>query len=123
MPSPPNVPNAGDCSLPIMSILIYFVSSVINTRSERVQNQQSRLSTFVQESFSGIRVLKAYCRIDGFAQMFADECELYKDRQLDLVKVNALFIPTIMLLIGISTMLSIYIGGKMIIHDNPPALI
>jgi len=104
--------------LPIMSIIIYYVSTIINKRSEKVQEQQSNLSSFVQESFSGIRILKAYCRSTGFSKMFAEESELYKERQLELVKVNALFMPTIILLIGISTLLSIYMGGRMIIQGT-----
>ncbi len=104
--------------LPIMSVLIYVVSSIMNKRSELVQEQQSNLSTFVQEAFSGIRVLKAYCRLDGFADMFAKETELYKEKQLSLVKVNALFMPTIILLIGASTLLSIYVGGTMVIRGE-----
>lgn len=97
--------------LPIMSILIYKVSSVLNKKSEQVQRQQSFLSTIVQESFSGIRVIKSYVKEEESEKRFNRESEEYKKRSLSLAKVNAFFMPTIMLLIGISTILTIYIGG------------
>jgi ATP-binding cassette subfamily B protein len=97
--------------LPVLSISIYYVSSLINQRSEKVQRQQSLLSTMTQEAFSGIRVLKAYNR-QRFAQdNFARACNTYKVDSLSLVKVDALFMPAIMLLIGLSTIITIYVGG------------
>lgn len=97
--------------LPVMSILIYKVSSIINNRSEAVQRQQSKLSTLAQEAFSGIRVLKAYNKEDAFAENFTAESEVYKKNSLALVKVNALFFPIIIVLIGLSTIISVYVGG------------
>lgn len=97
--------------LPIMSILIYYVSTIINRKTVVKQEQQSYLSTLVQEAFSGIRVLKAYTRERVFGKAFEDECTEYKKRSLDLVKVDALFFPIIILLIGLSTILTVYIGG------------
>lgn len=97
--------------LPIMSVLIYFVSRMINKRSEQVQIQQSSLSTMAQEAFSGIRVLKAYHREDLFSAEFDRASESYKEKTLRQVKVEALFMPTIIVLIGISTILAVYIGG------------
>ncbi|MGB0165592.1 MAG: ABC transporter transmembrane domain-containing protein, partial [Luteibaculum sp.] len=97
--------------LPIMSILIYYVSSIINKKTVVKQEQQSYLSTLVQEAFSGIRVLKAYTREKVFSANFQDECREYKKRSLDLVKVDALFFPIIIFLIGLSTILTVYIGG------------
>lgn len=101
--------------LPILSISIYFVSNIINRKSERVQAQLSTLSTFVQEAFSGIRVLKAYTKGFENAQKFETELEEYRSRSLGLVKVNAIFIPLMMLLIGLSTILTIFIGGQLAI--------
>ncbi len=98
--------------LPILSITIYQVSKQINIRSERVQRQLSRLSTFVQEGFSGIRVLKAYAKEDLWAKSFSEETENYKKTSLELVRINALFFPTMVILIGLSTVLTIYIGGR-----------
>lgn len=97
--------------LPILSVSIYYVSRMINQRSAKVQKQQSRLSTLVQETFSGIRVLKAYNRQRATKDNFAEESNRYKAMTLDLVKVEALFMPSIILLIGLSTILTIYVGG------------
>ncbi len=97
--------------LPILSVSIYYVSTLINKRSEKVQRQQSYLSTLVQETFSGIRVLKAFNRQKSTMANFARECNVYKVDTLSLVKVDALFMPAILLLIGLSTIITIYIGG------------
>jgi ATP-binding cassette subfamily B protein len=97
--------------LPIMSVLIYFVSSILNKKSERVQKQQSFLSTIVQETFSGIRVIKSHVKEKETEERFNKEAEEYKKRSLNLVRTQAFFMPTIVLLIGISTILTIYIGG------------
>ena len=99
--------------LPILSISIYYVSNIINIKSERVQNQLSVLSSFVQEAFSGIRVLKAYNRDIEREAIFRKETANYKDVNLALVKVNALFMPLMILLIGLSTIITIYVGGKL----------
>ena len=99
--------------LPIMSILVYKVSSTMNRQSERVQHEQSNLSSTVQESFSGIRVLKAYGAEDAFKQKFNTSTDNYLKRNMDLVVTNSLFMPTIILLIGLSTVLVVYIGGLM----------
>ena len=97
--------------LPIMSVLIYFVSHTMNKRSERVQNQQSKLTTFVQEVFSGIRIVKAYNRQEEAYDSFQNESNEYKKRSLKLVLINAFFMPIILLLIGLSTIITIYVGG------------
>lgn len=97
--------------LPILSISIYYVSSLINKRSEEVQRQQSALSTMVQEAFSGIRVLKAFNRQRSSQVNFEKACNTYKVLSLRQVKVDALFMPSIILLIGLSTIITIYVGG------------
>lgn len=97
--------------LPLLSISIYYVSKIINQRSERVQRQQSKLSTLTQEAFSGIRVLKAYNRQNFIQKDFTRECNTYKVLSLSQVKVDALFMPAIILLIGLSTIITIYVGG------------
>lgn len=104
--------------MPILSVAIYYVSKEINIRSERVQRQLSALSTFVQENFSGVRVLKSYAREKKSAENFDLEALQYRDRSLELVKVNALFFPLMILLIGLSTLLTIYIGGKLSIEGK-----
>ncbi len=100
--------------LPIMSVLIYLVSTKMNQLSGKVQQEQSTLSTLAQESFAGMRVIKAYNREqeiwDGFSKSSAE----YKKRTMKLVFVNALFMPTMMFLIGLSTLIAIYLGGLMV---------
>ena len=104
--------------LPILSACIYFVSSIMNKQSEKVQEQLSKLSTFVQESFSGIRVIKSYLKEDYTIEKLDEECNEYRKRSLKLVKVEAIFLPAMLLLIGLSTLITIYVGGKEAIAGN-----
>ena len=97
--------------LPILVIAIYKVSSVMNIKSEIVQKQLSKLSSISQETFSGIRVIKSYTQEDFVQNQFMDAAQDYKQKNLDLVRVNALFFPLMILLIGLSTLFTIYIGG------------
>lgn len=97
--------------LPFMMLLIFYVSTIINRRTDRVQKQQSKLATMVQETMSGIRVLKAFNREDYFEKEFQKESDDYKEKQLGLVKADALFMPVIALLVGLSTILTVYIGS------------
>lgn len=103
--------------LPIMSFIIYKVSSTVNKLSTVVQEEQSSMSSLVQESFSGIRVIKAYNRNQQVEGQFNNSAEAYKDKNMKLVLVNALFMPTIFVLIGLSTLLCIYLGG-LIYHEG-----
>jgi len=104
--------------LPIMSILVYKVSYRINKKSEITQIKQSKLSTFVQETFSGIRVLKAYNRESFFKNEFEQESNNYKTASLSLAKTNAFFIPVIVSLIGLSTVIIVYFGGLKSINNE-----
>ncbi|MBL4578170.1 MAG: ABC transporter ATP-binding protein [Flavobacteriales bacterium] len=104
--------------LPVLSLTIYYVSNVINRKSEAVQRQLSILTTYTQEAFSGIRILKAYAREQSAIDRFEEACDYYKERSLELVKVNALFHPFMILLIGLSTLLTVYIGGIEAIAGN-----
>lgn len=97
--------------LPIMSILIYKVSSTMNKMSLEVQKEQSFLSTLAQEAFAGIRIIKAYQREKEITQKVSDSAERYKKQSMRLVLVNAFFSPTIIFLIGLSSMIAIYYGG------------
>lgn len=97
--------------LPIMAVLIYFVSNKMNKLSKEVQQEQSMLSTISQESFAGIRVIKAYIQEKHTKDRFSKSSKEYLDRNMRYVIINALFTPVISLLIGASTLLSIYIGG------------
>ncbi|MNJ92977.1 putative multidrug resistance ABC transporter ATP-binding/permease protein YheI [compost metagenome] len=102
--------------LPVLVVAIYYVNTIINQKSERIQAQLSRLSSFVQERFSGIRVMKSYVRETQAQQVFAEESNAYKRNAMGLVKVQAFFYPTMLLLVGISTILTIYIGGEQVIN-------
>ncbi|MBI1837342.1 MAG: ABC transporter ATP-binding protein [Flavobacteriia bacterium] len=102
---------------PIMSFLVYKVSNKMNKLSSEVQKEQSNMSTIVQEIFSGIRVIKAYSRENEATNKFNHSADLYKFKNMKLVIVNAFFMPTIMFLIGLSTLLTIYLGG-LLTFDN-----
>jgi ATP-binding cassette, subfamily B, multidrug efflux pump len=99
--------------LPLMSFLIYKVSSKMNSLSKDVQVEQSFMSTLAQETFSGIRVVKAYSREKELHNKFNKSADNYKSKNMRLVMVNSLFMPTIVFLIGLSTVLTIYLGGLM----------
>ena len=101
--------------LPVLSFSIYYVNNIINKRSEEIQKSQSGLSTFVQEAFSGIRVLKSFVREEDSYQRFSRASDEYKRKSLKLTRVNAMFFPLIMSLIGLSNVLVIFIGGRQII--------
>ena len=98
--------------LPIMSITIFYISKVIHQKSEGVQKQLSKLSTLSQEAFSGIRVIKSFVNEKSNSKRFEKETNEYLNRNVSLAKTNALFFPFMLLLIGLSTLLTIYIGGQ-----------
>ncbi|GAB5557964.1 MAG: ABC transporter ATP-binding protein [Schleiferiaceae bacterium] len=104
--------------LPLLAFAIYKISEKINVRSTVVQEQLSVLSTFAQETFSGIRVLKSYSKEEKQLADFAKEAEEYNQRNESLYRVNALFFPIIVLLIGLSTLLVIYFGGSLVIAQT-----
>lgn len=104
--------------LPILSIAIYKLSVIINRRSTIVQQYLSKLTTFTQESFSGIAVIKAYGMEPLTNTNFEELAEGSKIKNIDLAKVQALFFPLMMLLIGVSNILVIYIGGTRYINGE-----
>jgi ATP-binding cassette, subfamily B, multidrug efflux pump len=104
--------------LPLLSLSIFFVNNIIEKRSEKIQKSQSRLSTFVQEAFSGIRVLKSFNREEESIRKFAIETEEYKKQSLKLTKVQSLFFPLVLGLIGLSTILTIYAGSTEVINGR-----
>ncbi len=104
--------------LPILSIMIYRLSIAIHKRSTVVQQYLSKLTTFTQESFSGISVIKAYGIEPRITQEFVTLSQASKDKNIDLTKVQALFFPLMMLLIGASNILVIYIGGTKFINGE-----
>ncbi len=104
--------------LPILSVLIYQISKIIHKRSTKVQEFLSTLSTFTQESFSGVAVIKAYTLEPKINRELNDLAIEGKDTSMDLAKVNAWFFPLMILLIGISNIFVIYIGGKQYIDGE-----
>lgn len=97
--------------LPLLSIGTFYVNSIVEHRAEEIQKSQSRLSTFVQEAFSGIRVLKSFTREKQSAENFARENNRYKDQSMKLTRIQSLFFPLIAALIGLSTILTVYAGS------------
>jgi ATP-binding cassette subfamily B multidrug efflux pump len=104
--------------LPLLSLSIFLVNDQVEKRSELIQKSQSKLSTFVQEAFSGIRVLKSYNREAESFRKFNIENEAYKKQSLKLTKVQSLFFPLITALIGLSTILTVYAGSTEVINGN-----
>jgi ATP-binding cassette subfamily B multidrug efflux pump len=104
--------------LPFLSIGIYFISNIINKKSSAVQSQLSTLSSLSQSSFAGIRVIKSFNREEQNIRQFLTESLLFKSKSLKLMKVDSLFAPVITLLIGASTIITIYIGGKQYINGS-----
>lgn len=107
--------------MPVLFILIYYVSHLINRKGERVQWQLSNLSTFAQESFSGIRVLKAFNREKESEEFFEKEANIYKEKNLLLAKTDSFFQPLMILLVGMSTILTVFIGGSLTIAGKVTA--
>ncbi|PKB43856.1 ATP-binding cassette subfamily B protein [Cellulophaga sp. RHA19] len=104
--------------LPILSVLIYKISKLIHKRSTVVQQFLSKLSTFAQESFSGISVIKAYGIENRTNKELVSLANEGKDKSMSLVKINAWFFPLMVLLIGISNIIVIYVGGKQYLNGE-----
>ena len=104
--------------LPILAVLIYYINNTINQRSERIQEVLSDLTTHAQESYAGIRVIKSFSQERSLIGFYKTLAGLYRKEVLGLVKVEALYFPSITLLIGISTLLTIMIGGLYYINGN-----
>lgn len=104
--------------LPVLAIAIYFVNNTINKKSERIQASLSDLTTNAQESYSGIRVIKSFVQEKAMLGFFTRNTEQYRQHAIGLAKVEAIYFPSITLLIGISTLLTIMIGGLYYIHGT-----
>jgi len=103
--------------LPILAITIYYVNSIINKRSERIQALLANLTTNAQESYSGIRVIKSFVQEKAMLGFFEKNSEEYKKNAIGLSKVESLYFPSMALLIGLSTLLTIMIGGYYYINE------
>ncbi len=104
--------------LPFLSWMIFRISHNINRRSTRVQEELSNITSGAQEGFSGIRLIKAFCREDYFLSRFTEQSENYKKAALDLARTEAMFQPIMVFMVGLSVISIIYFGGKMYIAGD-----
>lgn len=104
--------------MPILSISIYFVSNLINKKSMKIQEQLATLNSSAQEAYSGMRVVKSYVQEKQMGKFFLGQSQIYMDKSLDLAKTNAFFFPLMVLLIGASNILTVYIGGIMVVEGT-----
>lgn len=104
--------------LPILAITIYLVNSIINKKSEKIQALLSDLTTNAQESFSGIRVIKSFVQEKAMLGFFQKNSEAYKKNAVGLAKVEAIYFPSMALMIGLSTLVTILVGGMQALHDS-----
>jgi ATP-binding cassette subfamily B protein len=104
--------------LPILAFTIYYANNIIHTQSERIQAMLSNLTTNAQESYSGIRVIKSFVQEMAMLKFFKTNSEIYRTSAINLAKVESIFFPSMGLIIGLSTLLTIMIGGLYVIHGN-----
>ena len=104
--------------MPVLAVVIFFVSQLVHTRTDAMQKQYSTLTSRVQEALAGIRVVKAYAREEFEGTRFESESEVYQNRALDLARVEAAFRPIMQVLIGASTILVVWIGGRLVIEGT-----
>lgn len=104
--------------LPFLSVSIYYVSKIINRKSDKIQAKLSDLTTFVQESMAGIRIVKAFSVQPFFADIFKKETESYRQASMSLTFVNSFFMPLVMFLVGLSTLITIYFGGMEVMRGT-----
>lgn len=104
--------------LPLLSYLVYKLSKKIHIKFTKIQEKFSELTTKAQESFSGIRVVKSYVREENEIEHFTNLSEEYLKRNMDKVKVQALFMPLLFLITGISVIIVMWVGGSMVINDQ-----
>lgn len=100
--------------LPILSISIYFINSIIEKKSDAIQKQLSEITSFVQESFAGIRVVKSFAKENAFLGRFTEVSQMYRNRNLSLSKVDSIFGPSMAFLIGCSTVLCLLSAEKLL---------
>jgi len=100
--------------MPVLAVAIYYVSNLINRKSEVIQQQLARLNSIAQEVYSGIRVVKSYVQERAMGRFFEQQSEDYRQKALSLARVDALFFPTMLLLIGASTIITVFVGGVLV---------
>ncbi|GAB3302144.1 ABC transporter ATP-binding protein [Hymenobacter tenuis] len=104
--------------LPVLSVSIFYVNNLIEKKSDEIQRSLASMTTFVQEAFSGIRVLKSFVREEDSYRQFAEASEHYKQKSLSLNFVNSLFFPLILFLIGLSTIVTVWLGGQEVLRGT-----
>lgn len=104
--------------LPLLVVSIYSVQNIINRRSEQIQESLSNLSTYVQETFSGIRLIQSFIRETNFEKVFTKKSVDYRNKSIGLQFVLALFFPVIMTLIGLSIIITVYVGALEVFDGN-----
>jgi ATP-binding cassette subfamily B protein len=104
--------------LPILAFTIYRVSDAMNRQSDLIQQKLSKITSYVQETFSGIHVVKSYATERNFANEFDEVNEDYKAENMKLVMINGIFMPTVIALIGLSILITLYVGGNEVVKGN-----
>jgi ATP-binding cassette, subfamily B, multidrug efflux pump len=104
--------------LPILAITIYYVNTIIHQRSEHIQALLSNLTTNAQESYSGIRVIKSFVQENAMLRFFSHNSEEYRKNAVNLAKVESIYFPSMGLMIGLSTLLTIMVGGIYVIYGR-----
>ncbi len=107
--------------LPVLAIAIYFVNTIINKKSESIQSLLSDLTTNAQESYSGIRVIKSFVQEKAMMFFFEKNSQAYRDNALSLAKTEAIYFPSMALLIGLSTLITIMVGSLDVVNNVPNA--
>ncbi len=105
------------CPLPLLAFAIYFVNAIINKKSDKIQSLLSDLTTNAQESYSGIRVIKSFVQEKAMLNFFKNNSEAYRSNALSLAKTEAIYFPSMGLLIGLSTLITILVGGLDVVHN------
>ena len=100
--------------MPLLAVSVFFMARMVHWRSDRLQEQYSDLTSRVQEALAGIRVLKAYTREDAESEQFDAESEAYKTRNLDLALVDSAWRPAFLLMVGVSTIIVVWMGGRLV---------
>lgn len=107
--------------LPLLAVTIYFVNTIINKKSERIQAMLSDLTTNAQESYSGIRVIKSFVQEKAMLGFFKKNSETYRTNALSLAKTEAIYFPSMGLLIGLSTLITVLVGGLQVVNHEQGA--
>lgn len=104
--------------MPFLAVMIYFVSRQINRKSTIAQQSLSKIMQWAQETFSGIRIIKSMAKEKVFERIYKDASDDYRKKNIDLYKVEALFYPSMLIMIGLSTVFTVYFGGKQVFMGN-----